>query len=127
MSEGLKLLPCPNCGNPYPAFSRTPGEGHYCICKRCGMRGPLADDRAPAFAAWNALPRHLRWTKDKPTEPGFYFFLKDSRFGVVIVGIDGKDLYAVFDGTYWPIDEFGHGAAAMKWAGPIPEPEEADA
>ena len=38
------------------------------------MTGPRRYTRKDAVEAWNDLPRSMHWTKEPPTEPGWYFF-----------------------------------------------------
>ena len=72
------------------------------------MLGPKSESRGVAIAAWNTLLRHLRWTKEPPTEPGWYWFRNLSKPQIV-------HLNGVKDRKPHPADE---------WAGPIQEPEE---
>lgn len=110
MPEELK--PCPACNEPSPEISNT-GRDYYVRCPHCCMRGPEAGGPTWAAEDWNAMPRRLRWTKETPTEPGWYWnrreghpeemtisWYSETRLGNLYT--DGKDL----------------------WAGPIPEPEE---
>ena len=116
MSEELK--PCPACG------SCVLKVNHYtCIveCQSCGLRGPF--DRESPEKAWNALPRRLRWTKEKPTEPGWYLYRsKESRSICEIhttYGIPGLFCSILFGEEAIPLSKVDG-----EWAGPIPEPEE---
>lgn len=135
MFEKLKLLPCPACGSA-AEFSAVEGR-IFVACPECGMRGPSLsvtcrnfkeidgriDADAACIAAWNALPRKLRFSREKPTEPGAYWYKSKgllylceihTTFGLtglfcsVLAGEMARDL-AEMDG---------------EWAR-IPEPEEA--
>lgn len=69
----------------------------------------------------------MKWTTDKPTQPGWYWIKDGSAARIVELEI------GTFDGVYvawvWqvgsraqiPLERFNCG----EWAGPIPEPEEA--
>ena len=70
----LELQPCPPCGNTNPKLCEELGYGVVeCRVNDCFTKGPMKDDIRQAVAAWNALPRPLRWTNEPPTEPGWYF------------------------------------------------------
>lgn len=129
MSEGLKFLPCPACGG---AAEFMVVEGKIFVsCPECGMCGPSLAESCRNFkkidgqidadgaciAAWNALPRRLRWAKERPTEPGWYWVKNKGCRLARIVHIHEADLYDVA--------RFYTEIAVI--AGPIPEPEEATA
>lgn len=115
MSE---LKPCPACGSEAVI---TGCGGLRAICKNwdCQMTGPRKMDRDDAAAAWNALPRPLRWTKEPPTEPGVYWLRKDSSVDVVKVYRENGELFVLYHGNDedWDLPE-------GEWAGPIQEPVE---
>lgn len=131
MSE-KKMLPCPACGKDnYMDISENPIHGTtYVRCANCMMQGPafFERDNDAAIKAWNALPRALCWTKERPTTPGWYWW-RAWRGGTAVVTevcysipVTGeKRLYAQFvdctKALY--IDQF-----EGEWAGPIPEPKE---
>lgn len=78
MSEELK--PCPFCDDGADDLSiRGDSDECYVQCDPCGTRGPyrargIGDSQYDkAIAAWNALSRRLRWTKEKPTVEGMYW------------------------------------------------------
>ena len=82
------------------------------------MSGPIDDVMAVAEAAWNALPRVLRWTTEPPQEAGWYLWReKEWRRPIVREVEEGLVISDEF-GTWSVIDVTG------QWAGPIPEPEE---
>ncbi len=69
------------------------------------------------------LPRRLKWTKEKPTEPGWYWNRRnypDKKYVSFfkIWKIDDDRIYA--DSPQYDCD------AENEWAGPIPEPMEAE-
>lgn len=116
MSEELK--PCPACG------SCVLKVNHYtCIveCQSCGLRGPF--DRESPEKAWNALPRRLRWTKEKPTVSGFYWW-RDTAFDIMatIVAVDVENRASIIIGSENVVD---FTKVDGEWAGPIQEPEDA--
>lgn len=68
-----------------------------------------------------AGPWPLAWTREKPTEPGWYWFHQD---GVGIAGI--TEIYPAF-GRLLMFEGDGSSVDLIekcKWAGPIPEPAE---
>ena len=66
------------------------------------------DNMKDAIEAWNAIPRHLRWTKEPPQVPGWYWFRNMSKPQIVhLNGVKNRKPH--------PADE---------WAGPIQEPVE---
>lgn len=101
----IELKPCPACGS--EAIITGCGEKRA-ICKNwdCQLVGPRRLDRDDAAAAWNALPRHLRWTHEQPQVPGWYWFRNMSKPQIVhLNGVKNRKPH--------PADE---------WAGPIQEP-----
>lgn len=110
-----KLKPCPACGTPGDTLEVYPvKDGFYQVgCWDCFMRGTRLLSPDKAIKAWNALPRRLRWSKEPPKEPGWYWNMRQgypkemtiswySETRLANLYTDGKDI----------------------WAGPIPEPEE---
>ena len=91
------ILPCPLCGASEPKVNR--GCGVVTCCE-------ISVDNV---AAWNALPRALRWTHEPPKVAGWYW-RKD---------ITTKDtihickIFYVDDASLFPPSE---------WAGPIAPP-----
>ncbi len=58
----------------------------------------------------------MKWTTEKPTEPGWYWIkgYDDSEPRIIFAENRGK----FFDGKYW------HNPYKAKWAGPISVPED---
>lgn len=52
--------------------------------------------------------RVMRWSKEPPTKPGWYWHLQPPHFGMVIEFFDPDE----------------NTSTTGQWAGPIPEPEE---
>ena len=130
MQEGLK--PCPFCDDGADDLSiRGDSDECYVQCDPCGTRGPyrargIGDSQYDkAIAAWNALSRRLRWTKEKPTTCDFYWYRSEGgsiEIGIVYADVIGN-LCIHFAGEEEPhLLELVDG----EWAGPIPEPEEAE-
>lgn len=117
----IELKPCPACGS---AAVITGCGGLRAICKNwdCQMTGPRKMDRDDAAAAWNALPRRQRWTKEPPTEPGEYWnrSKKYKTKSVVQVFEQFGKLYMFFPGS--EVEE--ELSPDDEWAGPIQEPVE---
>ena len=108
MSDDLK--PCPACGHYATVYNiDVPGMVYVsCEDRDCSVCGPFGEDEEKAIEAWNALPRHLRWTKEPPTEPGWYWFRNLSKPKILhLNGVKNRKPH--------PADE---------WAGPIQEPVE---
>lgn len=123
MSE---LKPCPACGGTDLSIYRG-NNISFVECRQngCRMGGPFRENKSSAIAAWNALPRHLRWTKQPPTEPGWYFFRGNvpgyqKNNPPVYVDVQ-KDAVILTRHAPWIlsklIDKY-----AIEWAGPIQEP-----
>lgn len=104
-----KLKPCPACGA-RRNVDIIPGQ---VVCWDCLCRGSSRHRTDDAVKQWNALPRRLRWSKEPPKEPGWYWNMRQgypkemtiswySETRLANLYTDGKDI----------------------WAGPIPEPEE---
>lgn len=103
----IKLKPCPHCGSTDLQIDwNGVYECHFVRCFNCHMQGPEIYGKNKAAGCWNALPRHLRWTKEPPTEEGWYWFRNLSKPQIVHTsGIKNRKPH--------PADE---------WAGPIQEP-----
>lgn len=114
MSEE-KMLPCPFCGADADYRHVNLHQGgeplNAVFCLECRMRGPRATDEGRAIHGWNALPRALRWTKEPPTKPGFYWVRFDKE-EVRMLEFRRHELKTIQKITEW------------EWAGPIPEPKE---
>ena len=67
----------------------------------------------------------LRWIKEQPTLPGWYWYRRESGHGIVYVVSDEGSMVASVSWTVQliPVADFGPNT---EWAGPIPEPEEAN-
>jgi len=69
-------------------------------------------------------PEVCRWTKEKPTKPGWYWhrmpFLNDAKHAVQVFLRDGK-YHAILSVGIVPI---GPSFEGSEWAGPISEPTE---
>ena len=111
----IELKPCPYCGETPKrpeAFFGPDGEnlwGVSCENVNCHVDiGVWHEDEDEAICMWNALSRPLRWTKEPPTEQGWYWFRNLSKPQIVHTsGIKHRKPH--------PADE---------WAGPIQEPVE---
>lgn len=63
-----------------------------------------------AIRSWNRMPRVLRWTKEPPTKPGWYWVRFDKE-EIRMLEIRRSELKTIQKFTEW------------EWAGPIPEPK----
>lgn len=129
MSEELK--PCPLCGRSIQLYYKLRESDHpydddlleawpSCHCplslKESAGYGEEEEQKKAKIGLieyWNILPRYprpLRWTKEPPKEPGWYW-VRDygKRIHIVDVGCNMTE--------YEPQPH-------REWAGPIPEPEE---
>lgn len=122
------LKPCPSCGSHrLETNERRHRNGHrhaFVICPKCGLRGPWGKTRVEAEAAWNDLPRAMRWTKEPPTKPGWYWWREAPRERTYVVEVFYGEQhinmqlicvrYAGTDDKVHYIVEFDG-----EWAGPI--------
>ena len=74
------ILPCPACGSRecesvVCTISADEHQSlHYNVeCDGCYASGPVLDRESDAIAAWNSLPRALRWTHEPPKVAGWYW------------------------------------------------------
>lgn len=111
-----ELKPCPCCDETKPLFFYDYPTGAFTVCcGNCGIRGPASGySKDEAIKTWNALPRHLHWTKEKPTVEGMYWCrcIDPCRR---IAGPANTMYYTPGCELVEMYDEF---------AGPIPEPED---
>lgn len=124
----MELKPCPACGKPVALEGGKSWHDQYRFlikCYECGCSRVADTEKDECVRRWNALPRPLRWTKEPPTEPGYYWYEEDHENQPVYVfrgaPLHGKTtLYAQFFGE----GDVVHKVSEMsgKWAGPIQEP-----
>jgi hypothetical protein len=71
------------------------------------------------------MSNSLRWSREPPTEPGWYWVKDHVGTGIVEVVIrPGHRYLAIYEDSY-PKGNFIPVAGILaEWAGPIPEPEE---
>lgn len=122
MSE---LKPCPACGKPVELEGGQSWHDKHCFlikCYECGCSRVSDTEKDECVRRWNALPRPLRWTKEPPTAPGFYWNHSKK--------YKTKEVVHVFE-QYGKLYMFFHGNEVEKelspddeWAGPIQEPKE---
>lgn len=113
MSKGIELKPCPACGG-YPEIGgNVDGTEVWIACgnlRKCRMGGPTRSTVEEAAQAWNDLPRALEWGSEPPSEPGFWWWELCGQRGVDLIQDPEKRVVKDY---------------RTKWAGPIPEPQEA--
>ncbi len=144
----IKLKTCPACGKPVELEGGQSWHDQHRFlikCYECGCSRVSDTDKDECVRRWNALPRRLRWTKEPPTEPGWYFcqrICKDAEnqypLRVVHIHYDvvmGKHVLC-YGGCAWygveddrqessPLCDISKSALEeMWWAGPIQEPVE---
>lgn len=131
MSE-ITMLPCPHCGSNncnVEIIKYTDATWrYYGYCYDCEMCGPSVPEsegvgiaEVKAAERWNALPRRLKWTREKPTEPGWYWHCKYMPSIVrVVKPSSGRMFYYIsgYPDQYDVLNDDG------EWAGPIQKPEE---
>ena len=95
-----KLKPCPHCGCTHFRFEIGTSQV-VCGTVNCQLKGPRDKTHSGTVDAWNALPRHLRWTNESPTEQGLYWYreTKNIRGRIVSVYKTGRQCYMT------PLDE----------------------
>lgn len=112
MMEEISMLPCPFCGNTQIDYWDETDGFYY--CEKCGLCGPRAHDKILAADRWNGLPRRLKWTREKPTQEGWYWLKEEGRHAVVKMTAGGM----ISEPYVRHVNEVDG-----EWAGPIPEPE----
>ena len=67
------ILPCPACGSNDSECIFGEDEMYSVDCGNCAMRGPAERNPDAAIAAYNTIPRALRWTNEPPKVAGWYW------------------------------------------------------
>ena len=113
MPEELNMFPCPLCkGKAVFIAKQINNLGRVSViwsveCTKCGLPTNGYRTQRQALEAWNSLPRMLVWTKEAPTEPGWYWCRYYGKcIHIVNVGVDLSEYQKISD---------------VEWAGPIPE------
>ena len=109
--QELKPLPCPLCGSKEPKVNR--GCGVVTCC----------EISVEDVAAWNKLPRALRWTHEPPKVEGWYW-CRECKSGVTLcVEVYGESSFLLFGSKR---DDFNPQRPVtvdgIEWAGPIAPP-----
>ena len=135
-----QLKPCPACGSASVQLmtSCSPWftQAFHVLCIDCQMQGPIACSQreedaidiqdleclagstgfeAAAIAAWNTIPRALRWTTEPPKVAGWYWVRQRGEAFDLIQHYNQADIDAGFDNE----------RRLKQWAGPIAPPIEA--
>lgn len=112
MPEQLK--PCPACRSVNcRLIEREMSAYVVCDFKGCWMSGPIKEYADSAIAAWNRLPRPLKWTHEPPKVAGWYWWRDVSHKG------EATTLYMP-----QPQVERIKTYPGEEWAAPIPAPLE---
>ena len=110
--QELKPLPCPLCGSKEPKVNR--GCGVVTCC----------EISVEDVAAWNALPRALRWTHEPPKVAGWYWRKETVADRAHVFHFTGNwEDY----GEHWESDRVCQLPLILNdnlWAGPIAPPIE---
>ena len=113
--QELKPLPCPLCGSKEPKVNR--GCGVVTCC----------EISVEDVAAWNKLPRALRWTHEPPKVAGWYWRKETVADRAHVFHFTGRwEDY----GEHWESDRVCQLPLILNdnlWAGPIPMPLEPEA
>ena len=121
------ILPCPACGSRecesvVCTISADEHQSlHYNVeCDGCYASGPVLDRKSDAIAAWNSLPRAIRWTHEPPKVAGWYWWRISKGQNVNTIQIWSRSgvLGHCFDTEF--ITDLNRG----EWAGPIAPPVE---
>ena len=112
-----QLNPCPICGSFNIAVTPT-----RIMCYSCGV-AVHADDGYQIndfyFDRWNALPRRLRWKKEKPTHSEIYYFRNEDGKCLADVNVEEGTVLLLNWDAIADLDEL-----EGEWAGPIQEPDD---
>lgn len=118
-------LPCPNpdCGKDRADVANRYGQ-YSVLCHDCNMRGPAKDTVKEAIAAWDNLPREMRFKPEDPTVSGWYWWMND-------MAVPSIAHVRLIDGDLSMVD-YGGRPTRIKdcdlvtgWAGPLRMPKEA--
>lgn len=133
MSE-QKINPCPFCGSTnceyVPEWARCsadPDQGSV-WCGDCGAEGPREEMEGKAITAWNTIKvgEQLRWTKEKPGKPGWYFTYYIGNIEIIYVYLSDGELAYYLSGLPEQAYLVEEDDDTDAWAGPIPEPAPID-
>jgi len=118
MEEELKS--CPICGETqYIGYYYEDDNEVSVLCHQCTFETHVHRSEKSAARDWNALPRRLRWTKEKPTQSEQYWYKDKNGMSLVDVNLEENTvLFFSYDVIAY-LDEL-----TGEWSGPIPEPEE---
>lgn len=114
----IELKPCPMCGDTSIDYYYEDDSEVSVLCHHCRYETHVHRREKSAAREWNALPRRLKWTKEKPTQDGAYWYRRSAGEKllahiddemVMLLDMPGQEHVSFFDG---------------EWAGPIPEPQE---
>ena len=116
------ILPCPACGSIDCECLFAEDEMYSVDCVDCSMRGPVERNPDSAIAAWNSLPRALRWTHEPPKVAGWYWRKETAKDRAHVFHFTGNwEDY----GEHWESDRVCQLPLNLNgnlWAGPIPTP-----
>ena len=139
-----QLTPCPACGSEHTVvaknFSPWFTAGSHVLCIDCQMQGQIACSQreedaitiedlremieptgfeSAAIAAWNRLPRALRWTHEPPKVAGWYSWRSGKGQNITMIQTHiFNDVCGYWDGNGVFRTDLNRG----EWAGPIPAP-----
>ena len=108
------ILPCPACAKDRADPAHRHHGQYSVICPDCYMLGPSCGTQQAAIAAWNAMPRALRWTHEPPKVAGWYWMRQQGESFDLIQHYNQADIDGGFDNE----------RRLKQWAGPIAPPVE---
>ena len=116
------ILPCPACGKDRADPAHRHHGQYSVICPDCYMLGPSCGTQQAAIAAWNSLPRALRWTHEPPKVAGWYWRKETAADRAHVFHFTGNwEDY----GEHWESDRVCQLPLNLNgnlWAGPIYPP-----
>lgn len=127
MSE--KMKPCPRCGSiktiVHSAF--IGGQLRFfveCADDTCAHHGGVMLSEKEAIDDWNALPRRPHYTTERPTKPGWYWYIPaDNYYGDLrplhVEDVEGTMFYG---DPMLGVARLVSMSKAGQWAGPIDMP-----
>ena len=117
MEEELK--PCPICGGLSVGYYYEDDNEVSVLCHACLFETHYHRSEKSAARKWNAMPRRLRWTKEKPKENGFYWWRDGNKhlLGIICVCVEQDSM--AFGSELGSLSK-----CTGEFAGPIALPEE---
>jgi len=121
-----KLLPCPHCpfcgSADIVARMHDPTDSSFChqfVCRRCNGSSGYFKTESEARAAWNRrVAEKPKWTKEPPTEDGWYMvsrFRDDTRVIPVKCGGTKEEYIETFSDEVYTLKGFCETYPEVQW------------